>query len=78
MSSLEKEVKFEYDEDFQCDLMTKTHHLSKLKHHYRLTLHRFDGLVGEALNDEIIKFLTEVQNIVDQRGIYSEWLKASL
>jgi len=56
-----------YDYDFRCDLSIKAYHLSKTKHHYNLNPDRFDGLSGKLLNEEIVKFLTEVQSIVDNR-----------
>ena len=61
-----------YDKDFQCDLSIKTYHLSKLRMHYYLDPNRFNGLTDEKLNQERVKFLTEVQGIVDAKRGFSD------
>lgn len=54
-----------YDEDFDCDISVKSYHLSKTRQHFMSNPNRFDGLKGKQLNEEITKFLTEVQSIVE-------------
>lgn len=61
-----------YDEDFMCDIAIKAYHLSALKRHFNTTWIRFEGLSGEELNSEVVKFLNEVQDSVNERTGYIE------